>query len=133
MAEIVKNIHFASPEWVLILPIVLIGIDFVTGIIYSFLSRTFQSSKMRAGLSKKFGEIIIIIVAELLTVALGLPDEIINFIVFYISLMEIMSIFENVDKMGVPVPKFIKRSINNVTSDESLEKAVEELKEGKNE
>lgn len=133
MVEIVKNINFASPEWVLILPLVLIGIDFVTGLIYSFLSRTFRSSKMRAGLSKKFGEIIIIIVAELLTVALGLPDEIINFIVFYISLMEIMSIFENVDKMGVPVPKFIKRSINNVTSDESLEKAVEELKEGKNE
>lgn len=127
MKELISNLHFSSPEWALILPMVLIGIDFLTGIIYAFLSKTFQSSKMRSGLSKKVGEIVIIVLGELLSFALGLPKEIMNFLVLYISVMEIMSILENIDKMGVPIPEFIKRSINNVTSEDELEKAVKEI------
>lgn len=129
MSEIIHRIHFSSPEWVLILPLTLIAIDFATGIVYAFLSKTFQSSKMRSGLSKKVGEIVIIILGELLSYALGLPKEVMNFIVIYISIMELMSILENVDKMGVPIPRFIKKSINNVTSETELEKAVKGIKE----
>jgi phage-related holin len=68
---------------------------------------------MRTGLSKKVGEISILVLGEVFTAALSLPSYFIQGIAIYIIIMELMSIFENLDKMGVPVPKGVKKAINN--------------------
>lgn len=94
----------------------MIGIDFVTGLVYAWASKTFQSSKMRTGLSKKVGELAILVIGEILSFAFGLPKYIMGGVALYIIIMELMSIFENLDKMGVPVPKLVKRVINNVST-----------------
>lgn len=58
-----------------------------------------------------------------------------KFLSLYIILMEIISIFENLDKLGVPIPKFISKVVNNVeesinTADiKDIEKAIEADKE----
>ena len=41
----------------------------------------------------------------------------IYFLVGYISLMEVSSLFENCDKLGVKIPEKIKEKINNERSD----------------
>lgn len=113
MMDILSEFHFSNEFWMLLLPFCMIGLDFLTGLVYAWASKTFKSSKMRTGLSKKVGEIAILVIGELFSYALGLPDYLMVFISMYICLMELMSIFENLDKMGVKIPKFVRDVVNN--------------------
>lgn len=113
MNELINNLHFSHEYWILACPFITICIDFITGLINSWAKKEFQSSKMRTGLSKKVGEISILVLGEVFTAALSLPSYFIQGIAIYIIIMELMSIFENLDKMGVPVPKGVKKVINN--------------------
>lgn len=116
MQELYSNIHFTSISWALIFPIVLIILDIMTGVVNAWKNNDFQSSITRAGLSKKFGEIVYILVGILTKFAIG-TDIILYFLVGYISLMEVSSLFENCDKLGVKIPEKIKEKINNERSD----------------
>ena len=107
-----KNIQFTNIYWSIITPIILIVLDILTGIILAWKNDNFKSAKMREGLSKKFGEIVYILIGILTNFALG-TDLILYFVVGYICLMEISSLFENIDKLGVPIPKQIKDKLNN--------------------
>lgn len=128
LREILSNLHFQNDWWEFTLPCVMIGIDFATGLIYAWAFKTFQSSKMRTGLSKKAGELAILVIGEVLSVALCLPKYIMAGISIYIVIMELMSIFENLDKMGVPVPKAIRNVVNN-TATTLTEKDYKEIAE----
>lgn len=115
LTEILQHLNFTSPTWVYALPLILMGVDILTGLVNAcFKEKNFQSSVMRAGLTKKVGEISIIVVAIVCTYGLGIPTAVMKGIVAYIVFMELMSILENADKMGVPIPRFVKTFINNV-------------------
>lgn len=113
MIDIIQTLHFTNRIWLLVLPVAMMGIDIVTGVINAWKQKDFQSTKMRAGLAKKAGELLIIVIGVLFTYGMGVPDYIIKFISLYIIVMELMSIVENLDKLGVPLPKPIKDVINN--------------------
>lgn len=112
--QFISQFHFRNELWVLFIPLGLMAIDVLTGIIKAWAQNDFQSAVMRAGLAKKAGEIMILVVGELISYGLMLPDAIMNGISFYIIFMEIMSILENADELGIPIPKFVKDVINNV-------------------
>lgn len=112
--QFISQFHFRNELWVLFIPLGLMAIDVLTGIIKAWAQNDFKSAIMRAGLAKKAGEIMILVVGELISYGLMLPDAIMNCISFYIIFMEIMSILENADELGIPVPKFVKDVINNV-------------------
>lgn len=116
--EFISQFHFRNELWVLFIPLGLMAIDILTGIIKAWAKNDFQSAIMRAGLAKKAEEILILIAGELISFGLLLPDAVMNGVSFYIIFMEAMSILENVDELGIPVPGFIKKVINNV--DEQL-------------
>ena len=131
--EVLQSFRFRNEWWVLILPISLMAIDVVTGLLKAFVTKTFQSSVLRAGGCKKAGEVAVLGVCELFTCALVLPDYVMIMVSAYIVFMEIMSIIENVDKLGVPIPAFIRDVVNNV--DDQLynhhlsEEEIAEIKE----
>ena len=112
MEDIINNIHFTNLWWAILAPLILIIIDVLTGIVIAWRNNDFQSSKMRAGLSKKFGELVYVLVGILTKYALG-TDLILYFAVGYICLMEISSLAENCDKLGVKMPKQLKDKLNN--------------------
>ena len=112
--EIISQFHFRNELWVLFIPLGLMAIDVLSGVIKAWAHNDFQSKIMRSGLAKKAGEIVILVVGELVSFGLLLPDTIMNSISFYIIFMEIMSILENADALGIPIPKFVKDVINNV-------------------
>lgn len=112
MEEIIQNIHFTNLWWAILAPLILIIIDVLTGVVIAWRNNDFQSSKMRAGLSKKFGELVYVLVGVLTKYALG-TDLILYFAVGYICLMEISSLAENCDKLGVKMPKQLKDKLNN--------------------
>ena len=112
MEEIIQNFHFTNLWWTILAPLILIIIDVLTGIVIAWRNNDFQSAKMRAGLSKKFGELVYVLVGILTKYALG-TDLILYFAVGYICLMEISSLAENCDKLGVKMPKQLKDKLNN--------------------
>ena len=111
----IQGFEFRNEFWCLILPIILMGFDILTGFVNAWAKREIQSKKLRIGLSKKVGEIAILVIGEFISFALRIPPEVMKFLSLYIILMEIVSIFENLNKMGVPIPKFISNVLNNVS------------------
>jgi len=117
--EIMKELHLQSKVWILLLPCICMSFDILTGLLYAWISETFQSARMRAGLAKKVGELSYIILGCVAAYALGIPLYIAMAISIYIDFMECMSIMENCDHLGVPLPGFVRRVVNNVN--ESLQ------------
>jgi len=136
-----SNFKFTNETWVLILPVSLMAIDILTGLLYAWSTETFKSKKMRSGLSKKVGEIAILVIGELFSYGMRIPPIIMAGISAYIIFMEFMSIMENLKKLGVPIPGFIAKILNTVdlalkeeditealTKVAELEKEIEKLK-----
>lgn len=121
--HMIQGFEFRNTFWYLMLPMILMGVDIATGFINAWIKQEIQSSKLRTGLGKKIGEVAILVISELFTYTLGLPKDLMKFFTAYIILMEIISIIENLDKLGVPIPGNIKKVVNNT---------YDELKEGKN-
>lgn len=113
MNEIIQNIHFTNIWWAILAPMILIVLDVLTGLIIAWKNSNFKSSVMRAGLSKKYGEIVYVLVGILTKFALG-TDFILYFTVGYICFMEISSLVENCDKLGVKIPDKLKEKLNNI-------------------
>ena len=127
-----SNFKFKNELWVLTLPLVAIVFDFVTGIFYAMMSKTFKSKKMRSGLTKKVGEISILVFGEVCSYALQLPDALMNCIAGYIIFMEAMSILENAKKAGAPLPGFISKALNTVDialREEDITEALKKMSE----
>lgn len=112
MEEIMQEIHFTSIWWAILAPMILIILDVLTGVIIAWKNNDFKSATMRAGLSKKFGELVYVLVGILTKFALG-TEMILYFTVFYICLMELSSLAENCDKLGVKMPDKLKDKLNS--------------------
>ena len=109
--------------WFILLPLILCILDVITGYLNAWIQDDIQSKKMREGLGKKVGELVYCSVALLINLLFNLPS-ISYFISGYICFMEIMSLAENCDKLGVPMPNVLKKKVNNL-KDEYLENSVE--------
>ena len=112
MEEIIQNMHFTNICWAILASMILIILDILTGLVIAWKNGDFKSSIMRAGLSKKFGEFVYILIGILTKFALG-TELILYFTVGYICLMEISSLAENCDKLGVKIPDKLKEKLNN--------------------
>lgn len=112
--QIINQIKFASPTWVFVVPLVLMALDFATGFLNAAVKHEIKSSVMRTGLAKKAGEVVILVIGELIVYATVIPvkAQIMNFLSVYISLMELISILENLDLLGVPLPRWIVKLLH---------------------
>lgn len=99
--------------WFILLPLILCLFDVITGYLNAWIKDDIQSTKMREGLGKKVGELVYCAVGLIINELFMLP-QISYFISGYICLMEIMSLIENCDKLGVPMPKVLKKKVNNI-------------------
>lgn len=110
---LLNQIKSVNSYRVLILPFSLMVIDFLTGVFNAWATGHLKSYRMREGLNKKFAEISIIVVSLIFTWVLMIPKYIVYSFAVYVVIMELISICENLDKMGVPIPKFIKAALRN--------------------
>lgn len=131
------SVSFRNDWWILLLPAACIGIDVITGVFNSWIEHDLKSYLLRKGLGKKCGEILAIVLGELLVCGLAVPKEILAGVSAYITFMEIVSIFENFDKLGVPIPKIVKKALasandfilsgNSKELDEDTQQQIKEL------
>lgn len=101
---LLQDVHFADWKWMLILPAVLMAVDFLTGFLGAWIRNDIQSAKMRSGLAKKCGELCVILVGELFSVGMNLPQSFMEAIALYIMFMELVSNVENLAIIGVRMP-----------------------------
>lgn len=122
LVTVQQQIQFASLQWVFMLPLSFMLIDFISGFLKAWKNNEIDSSKMRKGLIKKVGEVLMLVVGELLVAGTMLPysSDILKFISVYLCLMELISIFENLALLGVPVPGFITKTLKQTA--ETIEK-----------
>lgn len=124
-----KNSMVTANEYKLILlPFILMVIDFLTGITHAWATGHLKSYKMRDGLNKKVGEIAIMLIGYVFTWTISAPRYIMLGITIYIVVMELVSLSENLDKMGVPLPKPLKNALRN--AEYKINKEENEKKEG---
>lgn len=109
--DTLQSISYTHRFWVFLLPLVLMAADVVTGWIQASVNGTWDSTKMRKGLFRKSGELLIIIVAYVIYEAIALPVDVPVFISGYVVIMEILSVLENLDQAGVPVPTWLTRRL----------------------
>lgn len=110
--EILEELKFSHSYWEILLPLILMVADVVTGYYNAWKSKETSSAKMRDGIGKKLAEIVYIVVGIVLSYAFNM--QIIGyFISLYIAYMEIVSIAENCKKLGVNMPEEIADKLNN--------------------
>ena len=115
-----EEIEFTNDVWCVALPIILCFLDVATGYIAAWKNKEVSSKRMREGLSKKFGEIVLCILGWLAYLSFGLKIAA-TFLAVYVVLMETTSIVENLGKLNVPIPSFIRerlKSLNDFFSKE---------------
>lgn len=135
------SVSFRDDWWILILPAACIAIDVITGVLNAWIEHDLKSYLLRKGLGKKGGEILAIVLGELLVCGLSVPKEILIGVSIYITFMEVISILENFDKLGVPIPWFIKKALASANSaitgtgkeelDDQTKETIKELITGK--
>jgi toxin secretion/phage lysis holin len=109
-----SDIQFSHLYWVFLLPAICAAADIITGWLQATINSCWDSTKMRKGLYRKGGEMLVVFLAYIIYLALQIPVEIINGIVIYIVIMEIVSVIENLDLAGVPMPTWITHRLKKI-------------------
>ena len=122
LMNIMQQMHlqFNNEIWLLAIPALLMVLDILTGYINAWKKHEIKSQKMRDGLGKKVAEICYIIIGFVFRFATGL-SSIAYALSMYVTYMELVSILENTDKLGLPIPKFISDKLNNNKNKEKNE------------
>lgn len=127
---LLNNVDFRDPSWVMLIPAALMAIDVLTGIVHAWVTGHLKSYRMREGLGRKFGEIMILFIGEIFTAGLSFPSYILKAFSIYIMFMEVVSICENLKKLGVPIPKFIDKALESMN--EIIQNGRDDMTEVKN-
>ena len=115
--ELTEEIHYSHDYWIFLLPLILIASDVVSGWIQATINSTWDSTKMRKGLFRKGGEMMVVVVAWLVGIAIPLDFNIAFFFSIYIVLMETVSVIENLDLAGIPMPVWIIKRLKKTMQD----------------
>lgn len=91
--------------------VILICLDYLSGIVSAAIEGKLSSSAGFKGIAKKVAIFLIVFLGHKLDVALELDNWLMNAAaIFYIS-NEFLSMTENLGRMGVPVPEVIRKAV----------------------
>lgn len=109
-SDALGSVQYTHAYWIFLAPLIMEAADIITGWIQATINRTWDSTKMRYGLMRKAGMMLIVVVAYLFEYAIAAIAQahMATFASVYVVVMEALSIFENLDQAGIFVPKFIR-------------------------
>ena len=110
------TVQYTHQYWIFLLPVLGAMADIITGWIQASINATWDSTKMRKGLFRKGGELLVVVLAFVTEYALQVAAQahIATFLSIYIVIMEALSVFENLDQAGVPIPPIIRDRLGKV-------------------
>ena len=108
-----SQINYTQPYWIVLLPMIGAAADILTGWIQAAVNSAWESTKMRKGLYRKGGELLVVLLGCVAEYAIPIANEahIATFLSLYIVLMEVISVIENLDQAGITIPSFLREKI----------------------
>lgn len=110
-------------------------IDYITGMLAAFYNSELSSKKGIKGIVKKVGYLALVLASMIIDwlISQGLQQINVDFhysvffavlVAVWLIINELISILENLSRMGIPIPNFLKKIINRLktTVDESEDK-----------
>lgn len=94
--------------------IVFIVMDYVTGVISGGVNHKLSSNVGFIGILRKVLILIVVALAHILDVAINTDNTCKNMVILFYIANESLSILENVVTIGLPVPKFLKKILENM-------------------
>ena len=113
------TVQYTHQYWIFLLPVLGAMADIITGWIQASINATWDSTKMRKGLFRKGGELLVVVLAFVTEYALQVAAQahVATFLSIYIVIMEALSVLENLDQAGVPIPPIIRDRLGKVKHD----------------
>ena len=110
------TVQYTHQYWIFLLPVLGAMADIITGWIQASINATWDSTKMRKGLFRKGGELLVVVLAFVTEYALQVAAQahVATFLSIYIVIMEALSVLENLDQAGVPIPPIIRDKLGKV-------------------
>lgn len=112
----ISALTYSHIYWIFLMPLIGAGADIVTGWIQATVNGTWDSTKMRKGLYRKGGELLVVIIAFIAEEAVPAlaSYRLATWISFYIVVMEAVSVLENLNQAGVNFPKVLLKKLGKV-------------------
>ncbi|SMF88124.1 toxin secretion/phage lysis holin [Paenibacillus uliginis N3/975] len=113
--------------WSLLIHLLLwfVIVDWLTGWAAAWINGELKSRKGYFGIARKVAIFLLVALSHFIDNALGGLQYFQNAVVFFYLANELLSILENVGRMGLPVPKVLRKAIE-IFNEKSGEKAVED-------
>lgn len=94
--------------------VIVMIIDYLTGISKSYVAETLNSNKGFKGIVKKLAMLGLVAIAVIIDRLIGDTGLIRNFIIYYLVANEGLSIIENLGEMDIIVPEFLKSKLEQL-------------------
>lgn len=113
ISGIVTELVFLLGGWDVALQclIIAIALDYVSGLIKAWHTKTLSSRIGFRGLVKKVGYLLIVMLAVLIDRVTGNSGAIRTLVIYYFVANEGLSIIENLSVTNIPIPKVIKKAL----------------------
>ena len=91
--------------------IIAIALDYISGLIKAFHTKTLSSRIGFRGLLKKIGYLLIVMLAVLIDRVTGNSGAIRTLVIYYFVANDGLSVIENLSVTNIPIPKVIKKAL----------------------
>lgn len=100
--------------------LIAISLDYVSGLIKAYSTKTLSSKIGIRGLLKKVGLLIVVMIGVIIDKVTGGTGAVRTLVIYYFVANEGLSIIENLGVAGVPIPKSIKKALKALKNTEEL-------------
>lgn len=111
------NTLFGGADGIFLTLIIFMSIDYITGVCAAIVNKQVSSRIGAKGLAKKMGILCVVALATLIEKNVIDTTALRNAVILYYISNEGISIFENITRMGVPVPKKMKELLSQLTDE----------------
>ena len=109
------NTLFGGTDGIFCTLLIFISLDYITGVCAAISNKQLSSRIGARGLAKKMGILFAVALATLIEKNIVGTDALRSAVILYYISNEGISIFENLKRMGVPVPKKIKEILSKLS------------------
>ncbi|MFA6371014.1 MAG: phage holin family protein [Methanothrix sp.] len=95
--------------------IALVVIDYITGVMAAYVEKTLSSEIGMKGIIKKVCIFLMVAVANIMDISSGLDEPYLRTaVIWFFIANEGLSALENMGRLGVPLPEFLKQSLQKL-------------------
>lgn len=112
-AATLENI-FGGFDGMLITLVVFISVDYISGVLCAFISKSLSSRIGAIGIAKKFGILCVIALSASIQKYIFKTDTLRSAVILYYISNEGISILENCAKLGIPIPQKLRGALTSI-------------------